>query len=355
MLSQSFGPTTLARLSDPHDLKQLLTDPWLKSDTIIIKPNLVFSVPGYSTDVRTLRVLLEALDSQIIVTESHILGRTLKWENPENLGSLKPIEGINFKVKGKIVNWDWLFDGEGWRWQLRHPSWRWFREGGHWEQIRKEEKAFLDARGFSDLFKEFNVEYINVTDEVWSGRNADPDEVKKIVESKYGELFTEKLYSIVPKKLFDLRGSTFISLAKLQVYPSFTIKNLFGMIPDPYRAWWHGTKKNPKIGKSIIDINKVYRSLFNVYGICEALYSTMILHPEGEYPGQWGRYNVVDDVGLVALGRDPVSLDAIFCNLTGFDKNRFGEYLSNAEKVLGESNKFDLEKSKTVFGKYLPY
>lgn len=107
----------------------------------------------------------------------------LELANVENLGSARPIDGINFNVKGKVVNWDWLAGGEGWRWLLRHPSWRWFRDGGHWEQIKK---AFLDARGFSDLFREFNVEYDNVTDEAWSGRNADPVDVKQIDESKYG-------------------------------------------------------------------------------------------------------------------------------------------------------------------------
>jgi len=157
----------------------------------------------------------------------------------------------------------------------------------------------LDARGYSDLFKEFNVEYVNIADEVWNGRNADPADVKQIVESKYGEVFTEKLYGIVPKKLYNLRGSTFISLAKLQYYLSFTMKNLLGMIPDPYRAWWHGTNKQPKIAKSIIDVNKIYRSLFNVYGICEAIYSTQVIHPEGKFTGMGGiKYNVTEEKEL---------------------------------------------------------
>jgi len=47
----------------------------------------------------------------------------------------------------------------------------------------------------------------------------------------------EELNSMMPKKLYDLRGSTFISFAKLKHYPTFTIKNLFGMIPDPLRPW----------------------------------------------------------------------------------------------------------------------
>jgi hypothetical protein len=36
---QKFGSVTLARARSSADLKRLLKDPWLKTDTIIIKPN----------------------------------------------------------------------------------------------------------------------------------------------------------------------------------------------------------------------------------------------------------------------------------------------------------------------------
>jgi hypothetical protein len=212
-----FGSTTVAKLSDPHELKQLLSDPLLKSENVIIKPNLVASVPGAATDPRSLRVLLEALDSRFIVAESHIVTRSMKLANSDRWSDAPVEDGVSITVKGKKVNWIWLLvSDEGWRWLLKKPDWGWFREGGYWDQIRKEEKEFLDARGYTDLFKEFDVEYINVTDEVWSGRAADPAEVKLAVEARYEPVFTEKLYGLVPKKLYDLRGSTFISYAKMQ-------------------------------------------------------------------------------------------------------------------------------------------
>lgn len=42
------------------------------------------------------------------------------------------------------------------------------------------------------------------------------------------------------------------------------------MIPDPLRSWWHGTG-NRLIAQSILDVNKVYPSMFDMFGICEAI------------------------------------------------------------------------------------
>jgi len=343
VLSHRFSQTTIAKLTDPHELKQLLVDPWLQSETIIIKPNFVATDPGYATDPEALRALLEALDSRIVVTESHMVPRSTNLMEG----------GMGFTVGGEEVNWIWLMGGDGWRWQMENPDWSWFREGGHWDQIKKEDKTFLDERGFTDLFNEFGVEYVNVTDEVWSGRIADPKEVKRSVETRFNPVHIEKLYGMVPKKLHDLRGSTFISYAKLQSYNSFTLKNLFGMIPDPVRAWWHGPKHS-RIASSIVDINKVYRSLFNVYGICETLHTNPVSHPEGEFLNTLGtRYNIAKSLGVVAFGRDLVSLDAIFCNLAGFDINQFGGYIGKAEEEFGAYDRAALEESKMKVGSWL--
>jgi uncharacterized protein (DUF362 family) len=92
---------------------------------------------------------------------------------------------------------------------------------------------------------------------------------------------------------------------------------MFGMIPDPIKAWWHGSKHS-RIASSILDINKVYHSLFNVYGICEALKTTPFNHPEGEYKSKilGYDYNIIKDLGVVVFGRNLASLDAILLNLT---------------------------------------
>jgi len=206
--------------------------------------------------------------------------------------------------------------------------------------MKKEDKTFLDEYGFTDLFEEFDVTYVNVTDEVWSGRTADPTEVKQSVESRFNAVQIEKLYSMIPKKLYDLRGSTFISLARLKQYASFTIKNLFGMIPDPGRPWWHGPK-NKMLAQNIVDINKIYHSLFNVYGICEALNTTALIHTEGSFEGMFsGKYNVVEGQGVVAFGRDLVSLDAILLNLSD----------PTTRLIVDEVNRVPVEMAGEEFG-----
>jgi len=301
-----FGSTIFAKVHNSHELKQVLDGPWLDSETIIIKPNWVSTEPGDFTDADTLRVLLEALDAKVVVTESYCLGRSLNLMK----------HGLGFFVEGKEVNWEWLLKGDGWRWLEGNQDWDWFKNGEHWNQIIKEDKTFLDKYGFTDLFNEFNVRYVNVTEEVWNGRIANPMEVKEVVESKYKPVHNEKLYSMVPAELFKLRNSTFISFAKMKMYASYTIKNLFGMIPDPLRPYWHGPK-NITLAKSIIDINKIYHALFNMFGICEAIFTLPLIHPEGKHKGIYsGRYNIYNGFGFVACDRNLAGLDALLLHLT---------------------------------------
>jgi uncharacterized protein (DUF362 family) len=347
ILHHRFGQTTIAKVSNSNELRQILVDPWLESETIIVKPNWVSSEPADFTDSETLKMMLEALDSHIVITESHQINRSLNLLE----------EGMSFTVGDKEVNWKWLLKGDGWNWLIKNPDWDWFKRGGHWDQIKKEDKAFLDEHGFTDLFKEFDVNYINVTDEVWSGSIADPTEVKRLVETRFKPVKTDKLYSMVPKKLYDLRGSTFISFAKLKTYASFTMKNLFGMIPDPLRPWWHGPN-NSRIATSIVDTNKVYHSLFNVYGICEAMNTTAVPHPEGKFEGTYtGKYNVVEGFGVMAFGRDLVSLDAILLNLTDQSILQSAEVnrapIDMAEEEFGAYDREALKESKMKVGNWL--
>jgi len=348
VLSHRFGPTTIAKVSDSDELRKVLDDPWLESDHIVVKPNWVATEPGSFVDPRTLRTLFEALDSHIVVTESLHVGRSMNLL----------VDGMAFTVDGEEVNWRWLLKGEGWRWLYENERWDWFREGGHWEQIVKEDKAFLDEYGFTDLFDEFDVEYVNTTDEVWRGRNANPAEVKRAVESRFSGVQVERLYGMVPKRLYDLRGSTLISLARLKQYASFTLKNMFGMIVDPMRPWWHGPG-NSRIARSIVDINKVYHSLFNVYGMCTSLFETAVAHPEGEFLGEYmGRYNMVEGFGFVAFGRDLVSIDSALINLTegwiGIAERVNREPIELAEEEgLGASDRQAIEEARVKVGSWL--
>ena len=147
LLRHRFGGTTFAKVADSGDLREALDDPWMESETIIIKPNWVSVELGGFVDAEIMRTLLEALDSRIVVTESLHLGRSF---------NLLP-DGMAFKADGGEVNWHWLLKGDGWRWLYDEPDWGWFREGSHWEQIVREDKAFLDEQGFADFFEQSAV------------------------------------------------------------------------------------------------------------------------------------------------------------------------------------------------------
>jgi hypothetical protein len=109
----------------------------------------------------------------------------------------------------------------------------------------------MDKYGFTDLFNEFGVEYINVTEEAWQGRIANPQQVWKAVEAKFSPVFTAKLYGCVPKKRFDLQGSTCVSVAKVKHYASFTLKDVLGLVPDPSERGGMGRTTNGLIRASV--------------------------------------------------------------------------------------------------------
>jgi hypothetical protein len=292
--------------SNKKDLKKLKDEPWLQSDTIIIKPNWVSPEPAGFTSKNTLKKIIESLDSKIIVTESFMIARSMNI--------LK--KGLTFQAKGKEVNWDWLLRGEGWNWLYDNPSWEWFIKEGHWDHILKEDQYFRDIHGFSDLFQDYDIEYVNVTDEVWNGRYVDPFEIKTITETKYNPVQVGKMYEFVPKKLFKHAGATLISLNRVKQYATFSLKNMFGLIPDPMRSWWHGPDSS-RIVSSIVDINKIYFSIFNVLGMCASIDKTAVKDPKGEFVAEYaGRYSIVDGFGFVVISRDLVYLDSTLLALT---------------------------------------
>ena len=330
---RKFGPVTVGRVRSSVDVKRLLKDSRLKTGVFIVKPNWFSPHPGNFTDAETLRTLLGALDGRIVVAESYTLER--------QDGSMK------FTVDGEQVDWRWI---------MKHPSWGWIKEEGRWDEMRRQDRWFLNEYGFTDLFKEHGVECVNVTEEVWQGRTADAREIKEAVEARFTPVFREELYSFIPKRLYELRGATLISFGKVKgilgSFPSLAMKNLFGLIPDPLRSWWHGPN-NEWLGRSIVDIIKVYSALFQIYGICEALRHAIVSCPKGEVKAPWGSYDIVRDLGVLAFSRNLVSLDAVLCGLIGADPEKIS-YLSLGEKALGIYNRRHVEDAKISAGDWFP-
>ena len=104
-----FGQITIAKVSNSNELKQILIDLWLESETIIIKPNWITNQPADFIDSKTLRMIFEAIDSHIVVTESH------------NHSFFLFEDGMSFSIADEEVNWKWFLMGDGWNWLIFSP------------------------------------------------------------------------------------------------------------------------------------------------------------------------------------------------------------------------------------------
>jgi hypothetical protein len=122
-----FGSTTIAKVRNSKELRQILVDPWLDSESIVVKPNWVSTDPAEFTDASALRMLFEVLDTRIIIVESYSLARAMNI--------LK--DGMSFSIGDKEVNWRWLLKGKGKNWLIENPDWGWFKDGEHWKHLKK--------------------------------------------------------------------------------------------------------------------------------------------------------------------------------------------------------------------------
>ena len=283
------------------EMKDMLKQAGLTaSDHCVVKVNWFFPGKGFYTDEKTLELLLQCLD-KVTVLEAYTFAR--------NDGTR------NITVKNAKQNWEW---------------------------IREQDKRFLVEKGFERLFKEYDVEYVNVTEEVWSNRSADPKKIQKVVEEKFPPVKIEELYSHVPSRVYELRGKKLISFAKLKQTSlrtnriSACLKNMFGLIVDPKREKWHG-ERDRELAQGIVDMNKVYGSLFQTVGLCEMIYTTVHFSKDGAYPLPWSesdRYNLIENLGLAVCGDSLLTVDAYVSTLFSIAPDTI-KHLALAAKVFG--------------------
>lgn len=319
----SFNEVTVGKIGEVKEIQKFLELLLPEAENFVIKPNWYSPHPGSFSTVSVMRQLLEAIDGKVTVIEGHSLDR--------QDGSMK------FQVNGEEVNWNWL---------MNH-SWEWVKDPRHKKELRLQEEWFLEEYGFKDLFKEFCVEYINISEEVWAGRIVDPKKVEERVKNRFGELKFKEVYGFMPSKMYRYEGSPLISLGKVKgaggSYPSLSVKNLFGLLPDPLRVWWHGPE-NSRLDYSILDIFRLYESFFDLYGLCDGVEEITVVDPEGGLKFPWGRFNLIRKPGLIGFGQDLVELDSIICGLIGINPQQVC-YLS-----IAGSKKFEeeIEKAKSL-------
>ena len=119
----------------------------LEKDHIIIKPNWVDPNIGTHTDAKILDLIISQLKCKVTLIESYTT-----WRNNKYLKGFgwpkQPIKPENGSLNNIRTNIDW---------------------------IREQDKWFLNYTKISDVLKKYNVEYINVTEEILKNRATNPE------------------------------------------------------------------------------------------------------------------------------------------------------------------------------------
>lgn len=264
---------------------------------VIIKPNWGFSV--CFTEAMILDWVLSAVNSNALIVESYGWARTEEALENGGWGSFEPAD------------------------------------------LRKSDQWFLEYSGIGNILDKHQVEFLNITEESWARRTTNPNLIKGLVEKKHTPLEREDFYSIVPDRLYEMRGGDFLSLAKVRILEepmmvSLTVKNFFGMIPGPGRGKYHGENHN-KLNQSIVDIYKVYDSLFRISGVVEAALTASLRDPDTM------KWETRENPGFVSASNDPLGLDAFVTALLGIEPNRVG-YLKLAGEMLGIWNEENVKR-----------
>ncbi len=300
-----------AQIQSRGDMAQFLNRIGKFDQGIVIKPNWTSGDYGFYTDAEAMELLLRELSGPIYVVESFMFGRT------DGTIEIRPDNG---------------------------------RE--HWEWLREQDKRFLAESGIGELLERYDAEYINVTEEWWSGRCMPEEEIRSRVESRYAPIRHKELYNGVPRRLYELRHLPFVSYAKFKYndpdvsnFSSFSMKNVFGMIPVPNREFYHGADQDIGLSRSIIDIVSIYRSLFEMYGIVEGVYKIPVTRKDGEnrYEMIWTEYDVIEDAGIIIGSQDLLTLDAYANKLVGIDPDTRA-FLRFGSEVFGQWNREELSK-----------
>ncbi len=268
----------VGRITTQKDFHSFLEKLELKGAIFAIKPN--WNATENSTSAQTLDWLLSTLRGNIKIIDGYSA-----WRNQLSIGSEQReiITPSNARMK--------------------------------WQWIKEQDKWFLKHTGTDKILEKHKVEYINVTEEVWSMKTLEANEVRDLVDSKYGVILSQEMYNFVPTRIYELRGSTFISLNSTYFSRgeiSLSTSNLFTLIPDPARhVKWSGRNRT-HFSQSIVDINKIYRSIFS--------------------PCYW--INEIREKGVFVASKNSVEADSVSAKLLGLDPQDIS-YLSHLTKVFG--------------------
>jgi hypothetical protein len=281
--SWSLGAGIIASAPDRHAMADLLERvlPSGKPDRVLVKVTWHGYATGTYTDPGALDLLLAALPAKAVVLEGHTSSRNVA---------------------------DAAFD-----WEKQS------RENRVW--IREQEAEYLRRTGLADVLARRHAQYLNVTEAFWNEACAVTERVNGILRERGVSLSHAELAEFIPEVLLDYVGCPMISFAKFKGPTRLAVSNMFGLLPEPLRAAWHG----PNItyfAQVCCDLAKLYGSLFPLCGINEALYTAVRWNRHGLYRSRWGNYDLISNSGYATAGPNLVAADILASRLQGQDVNR---------------------------------
>jgi hypothetical protein len=281
---------------DEAPVRELLRALGVGAGPVLIKPNWFSAYPGQFTDAATLALFCDAVDGPKIVIEGHAAMRN------DGSREITPENGRD--------NRDW---------------------------IRGQEAAYFGRFGLDAVLGRDDVTYVNVTDEVWEGRVVPEGDVRAAVEGRGGALAFEELYGAMPAALLEWRGRPLLDLARIKIpdaasdAPGFSLslKNMFGLIPEPNRGAYH-----ERLPEAVTDVHLLYGAFFHVIGACEGIFHAVRVSEGGARDTAWGdRYDDVEGLGIVVAGAKAAEADAFAAALFGVDVSSRGVMAAAAERL----------------------
>jgi len=185
---------------------------------------------------------------------------------------------------------------------------------------RSDIEYLLLASGLRDRLRELGIRFVDLNH----------DDVRTV---RLGSHYTGLGELWFPAEV--LRADVVVSVAKLKTHHwagmTSSMKNLFGIVPGAVYGWPKNLLHVRGIDQSILDINATIRSGFSIVDAVVAM--------EGDGPIM-GRPK---PLGFVAMGMDPVAVDATCARVIGLDPDRI-IYINEAARFLGNADELRIDQ-----------
>lgn len=180
---------------------------------------------------------------------------------------------------------------------------------------------YLERTGILDVLNRHGATYLNVTEAWWDGACAPKEQVAALLDEAGVTLRFPELTEYIPQIFLEPRGAPFVSYARFKGPTRLALANLFGLLPQPLRAAWHG----PNItyfAQVCCELAKLYGVLFKTYGLVESLNVAVRWDRKGLYRSRGGNYDLIPRPGLVTLAQGIAGADVLASRLQGQDGSR---------------------------------